>query len=113
MPRLIDLAESTPTPSRDRFVGRERERREFRNSVCYVLDKEVPPGGSQLYPHILLPHGEGGMGKSALLRQFVQIARQEGMPESRIVVLDLDSDSYPTAEALAQKIASAVRRVSR
>jgi hypothetical protein len=111
MPRLIDLAEPTPAPPRDRFVGRERERREFRNSVRYVLDKEAPPGGSPLYPHIFLPHGEGGMGKSALLRQFVQIAREEGLPDARMVVLDLDSDSYPTAEALAQKIASAVRRV--
>ena len=112
MPRLIDLAESTPTRSRDRFVGRERERAEFRNSVRYVLGKEAPPGGSQLYPHIFLPHGDGGMGKSALLRQFVQIARQEGLPESQIVVLDLDSDSYPSAEALAQKLAIAVRRAS-
>jgi hypothetical protein len=112
MPRLIDLAEPTPAPSRDRFVGRERERREFRNSARYVLEKEAPPGGSQLYPHIFLPHGEGGMGKSALLRQFVQIARQEGLPESQVVILDLDSDSYPTAEALAQKISSAVRRAS-
>ena len=68
MPRLIDLAEAMPAPSRDRFVGRERERREFRNSVRYVLEKEAPPGGSQLYPHIFLWHGEGGMGKSALLR---------------------------------------------
>jgi tetratricopeptide (TPR) repeat protein len=112
MPRLIDLAEPTPTRSRDRFVGRERERAEFRNSVRYVLEWELPPGGSSLYPHIFLPHGEGGMGKSALLRQFVQIARQEGLPESQIVVLDLDSDIYPTAEALAQKLAIAVRRTS-
>jgi hypothetical protein len=41
MPRLIDLAEPTPAPSRDRFVGRERERREFRNSARYVT---VQPG---------------------------------------------------------------------
>jgi tetratricopeptide (TPR) repeat protein len=31
MPRLIDLDEPTLARSRDRFVGRERERREFRN----------------------------------------------------------------------------------
>ena len=73
MPRLIDLAEATPARSRDRFVGRERERREFRNSVRYVLGKEAPPRGSQLYPHIFLPHGEGGFDRIRADPRFVAL----------------------------------------
>ena len=109
MPRLIDLAESTPTPSRDRFVGRERERREFRNSVRYVLEKEVPPGGSPLYPHIFLPHGEGGMGKSALLCQFVRIAHEEGCQSRERNNPDMSLDWLAKVIAGAEKYRAMAR----
>jgi lipoprotein NlpI len=112
MPDQIEPAKRTLSPASGWFVGRERERREFRNSVRYVLKKESPPDDNHPYPHIFLLHGEGGIGKTELLRQFVQIARQEGLPESQIVVLNLDSDSYPTALGLAQKIAGALRRTN-
>src|SRR5262245_27883507 len=107
MPRLMTTL-SEPAVQRDTFVGRVRELAEFRNSVRYVLGKETPPGGSPLYPHIFLPHGEGGMGKSALLRQFVRIAKEEGLPAERIVVVDLDYKTFPTAEALAQTLTQAI-----
>jgi hypothetical protein len=86
-----------------------RELADFRNSIRYVLGKELPPGGSPYYPHIFLPHGEGGMGKSALLRQFLRIAREEGLPDQRIVVIDLDYQSFPTADALGLRLAERIR----
>jgi len=103
MVRLIDLV-STPKARRSRFVGRVREVQEFRNVLRYVLCKEDPPGGSLLFPHIFLPYGEGGMGKSMLLQRFRTVALEEGWPEERIVVVDLDYQQFPTPEALAKKL---------
>ncbi len=106
MPRLSDLVSESP-PSRGTFVGREAELREFRNSIRYMLSQEQPPGGNQIYPHFFLVHGEGGMGKTALVRQWRFIA-EEIMPGERIVLVDLDSAHCPTASVLARILADAI-----
>ena len=108
MPPLI----SQPIPTRDQadtFVGRVQELSEFRASVHYLLDHEQSPQGSD-YPHIFLVHGEGGMGKSALLYQFEKIARQEGMQNAQIIRLGIESQQLLTTEALAQALSQVVRQ---
>src|SRR5262245_29094940 len=109
MPRLLSHS-GAPISQRGTFVGRVRELAEFRNSIRYILEKESAPGGSPLYPHIFLPYGEGGMGKSALLRQFLRIAEEEGLSRNRIIVVDLDYQHYATPDILAQTLAQAIRR---
>ena len=107
MPRLSGLVPASP-PSRGTFVGREAELREFRNSIRYLLGSEPPPGNNPIYPHFFLTHGEGGMGKSELVRQWRFVAGEEGMPDERIVLVDLDSAHCPTSEALVQLLASVI-----
>src|SRR5215203_1058127 len=109
MPRMMRDASTAPT-THGTFVGRVRELKEFRNSVRYLLGKEPPPDNSPLYPHIHLPHGEGGMGKSALLQQFLRIAVAEGFDRERIIVVKLDYEEFPTAETLAQTLVDEIRR---
>src|SRR4051794_25479285 len=106
MPPLI----SQPMPveeQTDTFVGREQELGEFRKSVRYLLGHEQPSAGSD-YPHMFLVYGEGGMGKSALLHQFEQIAAQEGVQHAQIIKLDLEYQQFATTESFAQTLAHIV-----
>jgi len=105
---MSNLSPSVQT--HDTFVGRVRELQEFRTSVRYLLGHELPPSTNTLYPHIFLPHGEGGMGKSALLRRFVRVACDEGLPAENIILVDLDYKRYANVEALAQLLAQAIRQ---
>lgn len=108
MPRLI--RESGSVPSRGTFVGRASELRSYRNSTRYVLGHEAPPSDSDLYPHIFLIYGEGGMGKSALLEQFIHVAVEEGLSADRIIHIKLDSQVFPTVESLAQKLVEDIQK---
>jgi tetratricopeptide (TPR) repeat protein len=85
------------------FFGREDEVREFSQSIRYVLGLEQPPAKHLLYPHIFLINGEGGTGKSALLRQF-----QAGLPANQVIAIALRAQHYPDARALAQTLADAI-----
>ena len=108
MPRMIK--ESGSVPTRGTFVGRASELRSYRNSTRYLLGHETPPGDSDLYPHIFLIYGEGGMGKSALLQQFKHVALEEGLSADRIIVIDLDYQMFPTVESLAQKLVQDIQQ---
>ncbi len=109
MPRLLKKS-TPPPPPRGTFIGRTRELHEFRSSVRYVLGVEKPPGNSSRYPHIFFLHGEDGMGKTALLRQFLAIAREEGIPDKRCLLLNLNTTHNPTPDVLAQRIAETLRQ---
>jgi tetratricopeptide (TPR) repeat protein len=108
MPRLKDYLAAS-TSQQGTFVGRARELSEFRNCIRYTLGTDSLAGANALYPHLFLLSGEGGMGKSALLRQFVRVAQEEGLLTERIVLIDLDYHRFPTADSLAQFIADAFR----
>jgi tetratricopeptide (TPR) repeat protein len=90
--------------NRDRFVGRVREQREFRGSVRAA----VGGAGGAPRPHIFLLHGEDGMGKSALLRQFVDIARKLGVPADRLIQIDLSNRHFPDSDDLVQALVDAI-----
>src|SRR5687767_10060538 len=91
--------------NRDRFVGRVRERREFRGSV------RAAAGGTSgsVPPCIFLLHGEDGMGKSALLRKFLDIAGQAGVPAERLIAIDLSNRHFPNSGELAQALVDAIK----
>ncbi len=91
--------------NRDRFVGRVRERREFRVNV-----RAAAKGTSgSVPPCIFLLHGEDGMGKSALLRQFLDIAGQAGVPAERLIEIDLSNRHFPNSDELAQALVAAIK----
>jgi tetratricopeptide (TPR) repeat protein len=109
MPRLR-RSPKAHIPHNDKFVGRVRELREFHNYIRYLLGHESPPNDDQIYPHFFLLCGEGGMGKSALLRQFYRIALGEGLPVERIIVIDLEYQQFPTSDSLAQVIIQSIKQ---
>jgi tetratricopeptide (TPR) repeat protein len=90
------------------FFGRENELREFSQSIRCVLGLEQPAAKHLLYPHIFLLNGEGGTGKSALLRQFQAVAAEEGLAANRAVVIALRTQYYPDARVLAQTLVDAI-----
>jgi tetratricopeptide (TPR) repeat protein len=108
MPRLKDYLAAS-TSQQGTFVGRARELSEFRNCIRYTLGTDSSVSANALYPHLFLLSGEGGMGKSALLRQFVRVAQEEGLLTERIVLIDLDYHRFPTVDLLAQCIADTFR----
>jgi tetratricopeptide (TPR) repeat protein len=110
MPRLIDKARNQNVRDRT-FVGRAAQLAAFRSSVRYVMGKEPLDAEHNAYPTIFLIHGEGGMGKSALLHQFRRIASEEGLPTDRSIVVDLDYQDFLTADALANVLAQELQRV--
>ncbi len=108
MPRLKDYLAAS-TSQQGTFVGRARELSEFRNCIRYTLGTDSLVSANALYPHLFLLSGEGGMGKSALLRQFVRVAQEEGLLTERIILIDLDYHRFPTVDLLAQCIADTFR----
>lgn len=75
-----------------RFVGRESERTLFTDA----LDAEALPF------HVLLLHGPGGVGKTALLREFERIARTRSLPTVYLDARDLEPAPAAFEHALAQ-----------
>ena len=55
------------------FVGRVEEQKQFRAALSEVID---PPTREDL-PYVCLLYGDGGMGKSTLVRRFCAIAHEE------------------------------------
>ena len=110
MPRLLKKTTSPLPPRHGAFVGRARERQEFRSSVAYVMGIEKPPGGNPYYPHLFLIHGEDGMGKTALLRQFLATATQEGIAEKRILHVDLTNQRMSAPDMLTEHLAQTIQQ---
>jgi hypothetical protein len=73
-----------------RFVGRERERTLFEQALS----------AERLPFHILYLHGPGGVGKTALLREFRTLADEAGIPTAPLDARTLD----PTPEAVEQAV---------
>lgn len=72
------------------FVGREDERVLFRA----VLEAEELPF------HVLYVHGPGGVGKTALLREFLHLCEETDMPAHYLDARDVE----PTAAAFMQAV---------
>src|SRR5262245_52133568 len=110
MSQALPNAHSSSAPP-EVFAGRVDERQEFGQSVRYVLGRDQPPANDRLYPHLFLISGEGGTGKSALLRQFRAIAIQSGLDPKRIITIELRIRRYPDARVFAQVLAEAIKSV--
>src|SRR5688500_301122 len=98
---------ATPADPSLSFVGRANEVAQFRDSVRYLLGA-APKPTDRIFTHIFIAHGEGGMGKSTLLRRWQQVAVEEGVPAERVITIPLDGRIYPDADALASVIRAAV-----
>lgn len=72
------------------FVGRDRERARFEEAL----------GADRLPFHVLYLHGPGGVGKTALLREFQHLARQAGIPAAYLDARNLDASPEAVREAI-------------
>src|SRR5215213_3694839 len=91
-----------------RFVGRAQQIAQFRDSLRYALNPLTAPPDRH-YIHIFIAHGEGGMGKSTLLRRWCEVAIEEKVPAERVIMAQLDlNSSYPTVESLALFLRDAI-----
>lgn len=84
------------TGQRSRFVGRVAEMAAFRAALAT----------STALPAVLYVHGPGGIGKSALLDVFADIAVEGGASAVR---LDLAALPHPSAEAVLVALATQIR----
>jgi hypothetical protein len=88
------LREKLNTARRSRFVGRERELRQFRS----ILASEDSPVA------VLFIHGPGGVGKSSLLDAFERIAGELAAPVTRV-----DARNIESSPAAFQNLINAVQ----
>ncbi|MFW6096685.1 MAG: tetratricopeptide repeat protein, partial [Chloroflexota bacterium] len=80
------MAEQYLTVDDKIFVGRVEEQKQFRAALQEVRD---PPPHEDL-PYVCLLYGDGGMGKSTLVKRFCDIARQEEAFAGKFQFLWLD-----------------------
>jgi len=73
-----------------RFVGRREEQRLFRESIRKLMQVHHGklPEDKDIFKHIFLLHGDGGMGKTTLADRFVEICRDEGGKDLIIIKID-------------------------
>lgn len=91
------LEDLPPTPMT--FIGREREKREFERTLARILIKSEDGTNKpdSDWAHVFLIRGEGGMGKSTLLGEYVQVC-QRYEKELFAIYIDWESASVDSDE---------------
>ncbi len=72
---LLTLQDAPPRV--DIFIGREREKNEFKRSLSSILNHTSPVSEPD-WAQVFLVCGEGGMGKSTLLGEYVRLCEERG-----------------------------------
>lgn len=90
------LAERLSAARRDRFIGRSAELALFQSALS----------ADELPFNLLFVHGPGGVGKTSLLGQFSQLARQAGVAVWRLDARNLEPTPAAFQAGLAQALES-------
>lgn len=83
-----------------RFIGRRNELEAFRKSL-QQLQGLNSSRQDHPYPQVFLVYGEGGMGKTELVRRFASICEEDAFKASKIFCIDWDDYyDYPIQSSL-------------
>src|SRR5881275_239511 len=89
--------------TKESFVGRFQEQKLFRGYFRHLTashDTQANKLSSVDFPKVVFVSGEGGLGKSTLLRQFIAIASEEDYNMTSLVIrVDWEQYSLDPADS--------------
>jgi len=74
------------------FVGRREEQKVFRETLQKLMGFHFgnPSQGEGIFKRVFLLYGDGGMGKTELLKRFAEISHEEGGDNLTLIRIDWD-----------------------